>query len=155
MLAVDSFDWSSPHVGHDNAGAASEGGLSEHFHIEEFRCRDGTAVPDAAVAALKDNCARYLEPVRAKFGVIVVTSGFRTPNYNASIGGASNSVHIYSAHANAAAVDHVSSSHAASTLQQFHDANTHPDGMGFYAGFTHVDNRNRIGWADARWTGAG
>ena len=87
--------------------------------------------------------------------MISVTSGFRTPTYNDSIGGATNSVHIYSSHPEAVAVDHVSSTHAASEIQQFHDANTHPDGMGFYAGFTHVDNRNRIGWGDARWTGAG
>ena len=88
--------------------------------------------------------------------MIGVTSGYRTPTYNASIDGATNSIHMYNAHPNAAAVDHVSSTHSASELQQFHDANTHPDAMGFYAGFTHVDNRGRVGWpVPARWQGAG
>lgn len=132
------------------------GQLTPNFHIEEFRCTDGTAVPDAAVPALTDVCRRYLEPARARFGPLGVTSGYRTRTYNTSIDGASNSVHIYDAHAAACAVDHVSGSHAASELQHFHDATTHPDGMGYYAGFTHVDNRGKIGWAvPTRWTGAG
>jgi hypothetical protein len=131
-----------------------DGQLTKHFHRAEFDCRDGTPVPDAAILALRDACERYLEPLRAKHGVVHINSGYRTRSYNASVGGASNSVHIYDEHPGAAAVDHVAAGAGPPTVQNFHDNVTHPDGMGYYSVFTHVDNRNRIGWSDSRWHGS-
>jgi transposase len=129
------------------------GQLTPHFHVAEFDCHDGTPVPPAAVAALRDNCARYLEPLRAQFGVVHINSGYRDRAYNASIGGASNSVHIYDEHPAATAVDHWAEGADPPNVQTWHERNTYPDGMGRYSSFTHVDNRNRIGWPDSRWVG--
>lgn len=133
------------------------GRLTPHFHVAEFDCHDGTPVPKASYDALKAHCQAYLEPLRAEFGAVHVNSGFRTRTYNASIGGASMSVHVYDApwqHAPwAVAVDHVAAGASPSQVQAWHEAHTHPDGMGRYGSFTHVDNRNRIGWADSRWVG--
>ena len=133
------------------------GRLTPHFHVVEFDCHDGTPVPAASYDALRAHCRDYLEPLRAKFGAVHVNSGFRTRTYNASIGGASMSVHVYDApwqHAPwAVAVDHVAAGASPGAVQAWHEANTHPDGMGRYGSFTHVDNRNRIGWADSRWVG--
>lgn len=134
-----------------------EGQLTPHFHVVEFDCHNGTPVPKASHAALKAHCQSYLEPLRAKYGAVHINSGFRTIAYNASIGGASMSVHVYDApwqHSPwAVAVDHVAQGAPPSIVQNWHEANTHPDGMGRYGSFTHVDNRNRIGWADSRWIG--
>lgn len=130
-----------------------KGRMSPHFHIREFDCRDGTRVPEAAIPALKHLCQNYLEPLRNSGGIVHINSGFRTRAYNASVGGASNSVHIYNEHPNAVAADHWQEGRSPAQVQAFHDSHTHPDGMGYYSSFTHVDNRNRIGWSDSRWNG--
>lgn len=69
--------------------------LSEHFTIEEFDCHDGTHVPADAIAGLELAIEWWLEPMRRVFGPINVMSGYRTETYNAKIGGATNSAHIY------------------------------------------------------------
>ena len=141
----------------ERKSADKAGQLSPHFHVVEFDCHDGTPVPKASYEALKAHCRNYLEPLREEFGTVHVNSGFRTLAYNASIGGASMSVHVYNAswqHAPwAVAVDHVAAGASPSQVQDWHESHTHPDGMGRYGSFTHVDNRNRIGWADSRWVG--
>lgn len=133
------------------------GQLTPHFHVVEFDCHDGTPVPEASYPALKAACEAYLEPLREQHGAVHINSGFRTLSYNMRIGGASMSVHVYNAswqHSPwATAIDHVSDGLSPSGVQSFHESNTHPDGMGRYSVFTHVDNRNRIGWADSRWAG--
>lgn len=63
--------------------------LSQHFSVAEFE-RSATAkarglnntMPPKALAAAKLLCVRVLEPVRARFGPVRVTSGYRvfTPN---------------------------------------------------------------------------
>jgi chromosome segregation ATPase len=125
--------------------------LSEHFVTAEFNCRDGTKVPEAAKAALKAWCRDYGEPLRARFGAVRVNSGYRTRSYNAAIGGASNSVHIYDLHPGAVAVDFVCASGRPSDWAAFLEARA--DGLGRYATFVHADNRARIGWGRSRWTG--
>lgn len=79
--------------------------LSPHFTIEEFDCKDGTPVPQAAIAALKDLCVHMLEPLRAKYGPCTVHSGYRSVAHNAQIGGEANSQHIYSNHPSSVASD--------------------------------------------------
>ena len=128
-----------------------EGRLTEHFHVAEFDCRDGTPVPEAALPALKALCEEVLEPQRARFGPITINSGFRTASYNASVGGASNSIHIYTEHPNAAAADHAASS--GSAREWFDNTAGRAAGRGLYATFHHADNRGRIGWADSVWSG--
>ena len=43
-------------------------------------------------------CKEFLEPLRKKYGRVRINSGFRTAAYNRTVGGASNSMHIYTAH---------------------------------------------------------
>jgi hypothetical protein len=127
------------------------------FVVAEFDCRDGTPVPEASVPALKALVQGYLLPLRKAGGPVHVNSGFRTLAYNRSIGGASMSIHVYNAswqHSPwAVAADHWQEGRSPGAVQAWHDANTRPDGMGYYSSFTHVDNRNRIGWSDSRWNG--
>ena len=72
--------------------------LSKHFTVEEFDCRDGTRVAPREYRGLTRLCRLYLEPLRAKYGSVHVNSGFRTRAYNARIGGAPDSYHIYNIH---------------------------------------------------------
>lgn len=68
--------------------------ISKHFVIEEFDCRDGTRVPLAAVTGLIHWAHYFGEPMRERFGLCTVQSGYRTPAYNERIGGAPMSVHL-------------------------------------------------------------
>lgn len=72
--------------------------LSKHFTVEEFDCHDGTKVRQRDYRGLTYLCAVFLEPMREKWGPVHVNSGFRTKSYNASIGGASQSYHVYPEH---------------------------------------------------------
>jgi uncharacterized protein YcbK (DUF882 family) len=68
--------------------------LSEHFTAREFDCHDGTPIPDRLIPAARRVAEWWLEPFRSRFGPTTVHSGFRTATYNASVGGASASVHL-------------------------------------------------------------
>lgn len=64
-----------------------------NFKPHELDCKDGTPFPvnDPDARAFMDK----LQALRLHLGFpFVVTSGFRTPSYNASIGGATNSAHL-------------------------------------------------------------
>lgn len=75
--------------------------LSPHFTLLELtrssaavrRGLDNTA-PPAVADALARLCIHVLEPVRAQFGPVAVTSGYRAPAVNRAIGGAKASQHV-------------------------------------------------------------
>ena len=77
------------------AARKDKGQITPHFHLNEFRCHDGSHVPQRSQEAVKRLCRDFLEPMRARFGPCVVLSGYRHRAYNASIGGARHSQHIY------------------------------------------------------------
>lgn len=127
---------------------------SPNFRYDEFDCHDGTKVPKAAYPALRALCKDVLEPARAKFGPIHITSGYRHAAYNRSIGGATASVHIYDypgRNGAAVAADHWGNSVSPSALANFEEDKA--DGLGRYSTFVHADNRTRMGWPKSRWSG--
>lgn len=75
--------------------------LSPHFTLREFVV-SGTAIrhnidntPERRhVERLRVLCHTVLEPLRRRFGVIRITSGYRCPTLNAKVGGAGNSQHL-------------------------------------------------------------
>ena len=75
--------------------------LSEHFSLEEMT-RSGVAIrmridnnPDEEqVENIRQLCRNVLEPVRRRFGVTRITSGFRSQALNAAVGGAPDSQHL-------------------------------------------------------------
>ena len=122
--------------------------LSKHFTVEEFDCHDGTRVQARDHNGLSYLCRQFLEPLRKKYGAVHVNSGYRTRAYNARIGGASNSFHVYTIHdGNDQAAD--------ITCAKGRPADWHRTlaairqskrggrgGLGLYGSFVHVDIRD-------------
>lgn len=124
------------------------GELTPHFHLEEFRCHDGVGVPLVAVRRVKGLCQRYLEPLRTRFGPVTITSGYRHARYNAAVGGAPRSHHVYEWWPGSPAADvqpaRGSPEEWAAFLRQLGAR-----GVGTYHSHVHVDARR----AAAYWTG--
>ena len=78
--------------------------LSPHFTSNELiasrtaQARGIDNVPPVeALALAEDMCNIILEPVRARFGPVVITSGYRCPELNKAVGGAQSSQHVWTA----------------------------------------------------------
>lgn len=129
--------------------------LSPHFRVSEFRCRDGTVVPNHVEDILGDDlCRQVLEPLRLQFGPCHILSGYRHRAYNARIGGASDSRHIYldDRHRGLAADVYFARGNVgawALAASQRLDRLSWGGGVGTYVrqGFVHVDTRK----VRARW----
>lgn len=75
--------------------------LSKHFTLWEMM-RSGTAVrmniknvPDEQEkAALRQLCQHVLEPLRCRYGAIIITSGYRCLRLNRAVGGVPTSQHM-------------------------------------------------------------
>ena len=76
--------------------------LTNNFSLEEFE-RSDTAkrlgidnhVPQFAIARLRTLCEKVLQPVRNHFGIpIIITSGYRCPDLNDAVKGATSSQHM-------------------------------------------------------------
>lgn len=65
------------------------GDLTAHFSAAEFKCKDGTYRPPPC------RLLAVLEAIRAISGrPLPIVSGYRSPLWNAKVGGASNSFHL-------------------------------------------------------------
>ena len=121
---------------------AKDGGkkLSTNFTVKEFACKDGS---DAVLVAPR--LVMVLQSIRSHFGVpVVIHSAYRTPQYNAKVGGVARSQHCYGT-----AADIVVKGQTPEAVAAF--ARTlMPDwgGVGVYKSFTHIDVREaRADWA--------
>jgi uncharacterized protein YcbK (DUF882 family) len=122
--------------------------LSKHFTVEEFDCHNGAKVQRRDYKGLEYLCRTYLEPMRKKYGPVKVNSGYRTRSYNRSVGGASNSFHVYTAHdGNDQAADITC---ARGNPRQWHSTlnwlrknkRGGRGGLGLYSSFCHIDLRD-------------
>ncbi|MBA3583418.1 MAG: hypothetical protein H0W36_02615 [Gemmatimonadetes bacterium] len=129
--------------------------LSEHFYVDEFDTHDGTPVPASAIPALRELCVHMLEPLRAKYGPVKVVSGYRHRAYNARIGGAKFSQHIYDDTPGSVAADLIFEKGgpvewARSARWRFARSRVWRGrgGCGRYigSGFIHVDSASRRDW---------
>ena len=74
--------------------------LTPHFSLREM-CASGTAIrlgirnepSEQVVNSLQQLCEHVLEPLRQRFGVIRITSGYRCDKLNRAVGGVKNSQH--------------------------------------------------------------
>lgn len=130
--------------------------LSPHFKATEFYTHDGTPCPTKARAGMIALCHDFLEPMRAKFGgSCLILSGYRHELYNAQIGGARNSQHIYEHDYESVAADvrfpkGTPAQWGAEAKRLRVKNNRGHGGVGIYPrqSFTHVDNRAyRADWS--------
>lgn len=132
-----------------------EGKISPNFTYQEFACHDGTPIPLRAIPGIQALCRDYLEPMRKKFGACFVLSGYRHREYNASIGGARNSQHIWDEGPGDVATDlrfaKGSPAEWGAEAKRIRTKLGKGGGIGIYPrqGFTHVDNRKY----NADWRG--
>lgn len=129
---------------HAYSKAASGGKqLSAHFRVREFACGDGS---DAVLVAPR--LVMVLETIRTHFGTpVVIHSGYRTPQYNAKVGGVAHSQHCYGMAADISVKGQVPAGVAAFARSIMPDWG----GVGIYSkkGFTHIDVREKR----SDWTG--
>ena len=123
--------------------------LTENFMVEEFACKDGTAVP----FELYDNVselANNLQVLRDELGKpIKIMSGYRSPEYNIRIGGARKSQHMQAKAADIR-VKGIGPARLADKIEQLiAEGKMKKGGVGRYPTFTHYDVRGR----NARWNG--
>lgn len=123
------------------------GMASAHFSIAEFACHDGSRTPPEYYGNIR-HLASQLEVLRAELGTSIhVNSGYRSPSYNHSIEGASNSQHLTGSAADITAGG-FSASQVADTVERLIRAGRMEEGgLGRYATFVHYDVRG----SRARW----
>jgi uncharacterized protein YcbK (DUF882 family) len=125
--------------------------LTDNFKLSEFRCKDGTDVPDDLRENVQLLCEN-LQALRDHIGKpIRVISGYRSPKYNRRIGGAKRSQHM-SAKAADIKIKGMKPSEVKSVIVKLiKEGKMMPGGVGLYTTFTHYDVRGR----NARWYGKG
>jgi uncharacterized protein YcbK (DUF882 family) len=119
---------------------------SAHFAFHEFDCHDGTPVPRHAHDDVTELARGYLEPLRREYGPTTIVSGYRTRAYNARVGGAPDSFHVYLATRAGAAAD-VRCARGRPADWHALLAGLKPGGLGLYFDHVHVDTRH----GHARW----
>jgi uncharacterized protein YcbK (DUF882 family) len=119
------------------------------FLVAEFRSRDGAPVPAVAHGELQDLVAELLDPLRSRFGRTTVTSGYRSPEHNAAVGGAPRSFHRYELQPGRGVAADVRCARGGPREWAAFLDNRGAGGLGTYPNFVHVDTRA----GSSRWAG--
>lgn len=115
--------------------------LSTNFRVREFACKDGTD-PIFIDTELVD----VLQKIRTHFGKsVTITSAYRTPRHNSSVGGTTYSQHLYGKAADIK-ISGVSPNKIAAYAEKLLPGK---GGVGIYNTFTHIDVRGNC----SRWKG--
>jgi uncharacterized protein YcbK (DUF882 family) len=123
---------------------------SPFFQLSEFDCKSGAAMPDP----VRKNIIKLiqaLEVIREACGnkKILITSGYRSPAHNASVGGEKNSQHLYGKAADFK-VQGMSASKVADVVEKLISEGRIPaGGVGRYKSWTHYDIRGQF----VQWNG--
>lgn len=108
--------------------------LTKHFKVKEFACKDGSPV-----VFIDEHLYTILEILRNKLGKpVIITSGYRTPEWNTKCGGAKYSYHMCGMAADIR-VDGISAKELANKLNEII-----PDKYGIivYKNWVHFDVRS-------------
>jgi uncharacterized protein YcbK (DUF882 family) len=125
--------------------------LEKNFKLSEFKCRDGSSVPDELMENVQE-LARNLQVLRDYLDVpIRVISGYRSPKYNRKIGGARRSQHMLAKAADIKIKGFSPQEVKDVIVSLIKEGKMKKGGIGLYKTFTHYDVRGR----NARWYGKG
>ena len=121
--------------------------LTENFSLEEFKCKDGSDIPNEYLPNAIQ-LAKNLQVLRDYIKKpITINSAYRSPNYNAKVGGAKNSQHL-TAKASDIRVDGITPKDLAKVIESLiKDGKMQQGGLGVYSNFVHYDIRG----TKARW----
>ena len=125
--------------------------LTKNFSLWEFRCKDGTDVPDEYLENVKE-LAENLQVLRDYINKpIHVISGYRSPKYNRKIGGARRSQHMTAKAGDLIVKGMTPDEVKDAILQLIKEGKMKKGGIGLYTHFTHYDVRG----FNRRWYGKG
>ena len=112
--------------------------ISRNFKVSEFRCKDGSDKILIDVDFVRDR----LQAIRDHFGTpVTINSGYRTPEYNKKVDGASKSYHM-----TGQAFDIVVKGHVPAEVARYAQS-LGINGIIQYNNFVHVDSRANKYWA--------
>tara|TARA_Y100000593_G_C4244302_1_gene303834 strand:- start:552 stop:956 length:405 start_codon:yes stop_codon:yes gene_type:complete len=125
--------------------------LTSNFSLWEFRCRDGTDVPDELMDNVKE-LAENLQVLRDHIQKpITVISGYRSPVYNKKIDGARRSQHLVAKAGDLIVKGMTPHEVKEAIVQLIKEGKMKKGGVGLYTHFTHYDVRG----FNRRWYGKG
>lgn len=115
--------------------------VSANFRVREFACKDGSDP-----VFIHTELAEILQQLRNHYNkAVIIVSGYRTPSYNKSCGGATYSQHLYGM----AADVKISGVSPEEVAQYAETLLKDKGGIGIYSTFTHIDVRTK----KSRWRG--
>ena len=115
--------------------------LSTNFRVREFACLDGSDP-----IFIDTELVKILQKIRTHFGrAVTITSAYRTPTRNKSVGGTAYSQHLYGR----ACDIKVGGISPARVAEYAETLLPNKGGIGIYDTFTHIDVRS----VKARWRG--
>lgn len=121
--------------------------LTNSFSLEEFKCKDGGEIPNNIlpnISILAHNLQALRDYVNKP---ISITSGYRSPKYNAKIGGAKDSQHCYGTAADIK-VQGMTPKEVALVIEKLiKEKKMIQGGIGIYPSWVHYDHRG----VKARW----
>lgn len=108
--------------------------LTQNFNITEFHCKGKTC--GCTETAHDAQLSAYLQQIRERFGKpLMITSGYRCPKHNASVGGTPNSRHT-----KGQAADFYISGIDPAEIAKYAES-IGVKGIGLYDYFVHIDTR--------------
>jgi uncharacterized protein YcbK (DUF882 family) len=121
--------------------------ITTNFSLEEFKCKDGSDIPNNVLPNIIE-LAKNLQVLRDAIGKsITINSGYRSPKYNAKIGGVKNSQHV-KGKASDLRVSGMTPKEVALVIEGLIESGKMKQGgIGIYPNFTHYDIRG----VKARW----
>ena len=121
--------------------------LTTNFSLEEFKCKDGSDIPNDVLPNIIE-LAKNLQVLRDYLGKsITINSGYRSPKYNAKIGGVKNSQHVKGKAADIVVKGMTPKEVALVIEGLIEKGKMKQGGIGIYPNFTHYDIRG----VKARW----
>ena len=125
--------------------------LTNNFSLHEFKCRDGSDVPEEYMENVKE-LAENLQVLRDHIQKpITVISGYRSLSYNKKIDGAKKSQHLL-AKAGDIIVKNMKPAEVKAEIEYLiKEGKMKKGGVGLYTTFTHYDVRG----FNRRWYGTG
>ena len=121
--------------------------ITTNFSLDEFKCKDGSEIPNNVLPNIIE-LAKNLQVLRDAIGKsITINSGYRSPKYNAKIGGVKDSQHV-KGKASDLRVKGMTPKELSEVIEELIKRKKMKEGgIGIYPNFTHYDIRG----TKARW----